>query len=187
MKLIVNIDGNIGSGKTTIINKLFNEEELKDIKIFIIEEKQTKTEEGNKILVLFYSNMKLYSFDLNKYILDKFEESIEDIFEKEKDFENCLILIDRSLCNLFFNIQGSNFHIFIKKAYEDKNINDNDFLILENKYYKIKERLNDYITNLNYKVINLYININIDKCYLNIQNRSRKCESTISKEYLGNY
>ena len=177
--IIVIYDGNIGSGKTTIIKLLA--QKFVHMKQFIIYE--SFVDEHWEMFKNYYNDEKKYAFDLNKTILEDQREKIKQIFELQ---EKTLVFIDRSA--------DSHLHVFSKIQMEKGNISKeqyselesiykgnyySDFLDVESEMNKLKEE---------FHVINFYIKTRLEECIENIkerhQNENREGEEKIDRDRL---
>ena len=124
MSLILSIEGNIGSGKSTIIDYLKENYKNKNI-IFLPEPvnewENIKDKDNNTILQKFYDNQKKYSFafQIMAYIsrLNLLRETIKNNPDK-------IILSERSLF--------TDKYVFAKMLYDSGNMEDVEFQIYNN-------------------------------------------------------
>lgn len=124
MSLILSIEGNIGSGKSTIIDYLKENYKNKNI-IFLPEPvnewENIKDKNNNTILQKFYDNQKKYSFafQMMAYIsrLNLLRETIKNNPDK-------IILSERSLF--------TDKYVFAKMLYDSENMEDVEFQIYNN-------------------------------------------------------
>ena len=165
---IFSIEGNIGSGKTTIFNKL--REKLENEKIRFIEEpvdvwQNTKSKEDNEnILVKFYKNKEKYSFSFQILVYLTFLKGVKKCIEENPLCE--IIISERSV--------QSGYNIFTKMAIHDKYIDDIEFQIYKMMYQECPFHLSGII----------YVNVDPKICRERIAIRAREGESIISLEYL---
>jgi deoxycitidine kinase/deoxyguanosine kinase len=165
MSCIINIEGNIGCGKSTFIARL--KEEMKDrTDICILAEPvdewlKIKDSQGN-ILQHYYKDQKAYAFafQMMAYIsrLAILKEAIEQGYK--------YIITERCL--------DTDKHIFCQMLYDDGFINPIEFQIY-NKWF------DTFITKHEYKTI--YLRCDPAIAYERVQIRSRM-EETISLDYL---
>jgi len=167
---IVSIEGNIGSGKSTLFDSLQNN--YKDNKKIIFlkepvdEWEKIKDENGKSILKNFYDNQEKYAFSFQVIAFISRLKILREIF---KNIDNDTIIItERSLY--------TDKMVFSKMLY--------DFGKIEYINYQIylswfEEFANDYPIN---KVI--YIKTNPEICHYRITKRSREGEDNIPLEYL---
>ena len=152
---ILVIDGNIGSGKSTIIDKL-----KKDNFSFVIDTKSEKIDNFDPWLKLYYKNMDKYALGFqmevlmshmkNKYLIDKKTLTITErsplsclhIFGKHLVDNNILSKIEQNLC-----------------------------LKINNEYGWIPKNI-------------IYLKTDTDTAYSRVVKRDRKGENNISKQYL---
>ena len=174
MSFIISIEGNIGSGKSTLIKRLKeyinDNEDINDI-VFVQEPvdewNNIKDADGETIIQKFYANQKDYafSFQIMAYItrLRKLIESIDS--NKES-----IILCERSL--------ETDKYVFAKMLYDNKKIREIDWVIYN---YWFNTFLDKIKTNLI-----IYVRTSPDNCYERIVKRNRTGECNIPLEYLEN-
>jgi len=149
---LITIDGNIGCGKSYILNYLH-----RNFKVPIDLE---PVENWNSFLEKLYNSQKeIFKFQVRIW-LDRcwIQENLEDIN----------MLIERSP----YFIKNT----FIKMAYDDKLITDNEYEILMKLHKKT-----DYLWTSNYYI---YLRSSPDHCYNRMKKRNRFCEKNISLDYL---
>lgn len=179
--VIISIEGNIGSGKTTFVNlvkdyftsgvmKIKKSKNInKDLPIIFLEEpvevwNEVKDDKGNTILSLFYENQKKWSFcfQMMAYI------SRLSILKKTiNNYPDAIIITERSVL--------TDKYVFAQMLYDQKMINEVEFQI----YLKW---FNEFISEINIENI-IYLNTDPKKCNERILKRNREGE-TISFDYL---
>ena len=172
--LVISIEGNIGSGKSTIIellSQLSNENNFKKIVLLkepVHEWEEIVDDENNSIISLFYQSQSDYgfSFQMMAYI-----SRLNNLKKALNENHNSIIITERSLFTDKF--------VFAKMLYDDNKIRKVDYSIYE-KWF------NSFINDIPivHKVI--YINTIPELCLERIHKRSREGESNISLEYLTN-
>ena len=171
--IIISIEGNIGSGKSTILSCIQNMYQGYDDKqiIFLkepVDEWENITDEtGSTILKLFYETPEKYafSFQMMAYI-----SRLNNLKQAIKQNKNAIIITERSLF--------TDRYVFAKMLYDDKKIRHVDYSI----YMKWFDAfIEDFPVD---KVI--YVNSSPTICCQRIKKRSRNGESIISLEYLQN-
>ena len=171
MAIIIAIEGNIGSGKSTMVDllkKKYNNQILTGRKVLFLQEPVKQWEDissnGESILEKFYANQEkwAFSFQMMAYI------SRLDILRKAvKANPNGIIFTERSLF--------TDKNVFAQMLYDDKKINDIDFQIY-NKWF------HSFIDEVPISGI-VYIKTNPETCCDRVEKRARKGES-IPLEYL---
>lgn len=168
---IISIDGNIGSGKSTLMGNLKNY--FKDNKniVFLkepVDEWETITDENETtILEKFYENPSKYgfSFQIMAYI------SRLDVMRKEiKKNPNAIFISERSLF--------TDKLVFAKMLFDSGNIELVNYKIYLKWFDTFAEEFPIS------KVI--YVNTDPEICHMRIEKRSRTGESNIPLEYLQN-
>lgn len=158
------IEGNIGVGKSTLINKI--EEKFKDKFNYIqepVEEwtshKIDNSETKINFLSLYYLNPEKYSFLF---------QCVATLSLLKKKLENKINIIERSVYSSLF--------VFSKNLYDKKLITFEEYEFLKmwkDQYYKEEK-----------KFIIIYIKDTSENCLKRIKQRNRKEEENISLEYL---
>ena len=166
--IICSIEGNIGSGKTTLIDYLSTKRYNKPI-IFIrepVDEWGTfKDCNGKTVLERFYSEREkfAFSFQMMAYIsrLEKIKHAVENNI-------NTIIVTERSLY--------TDKNVFEKMLYADGSINDIEHQI----YQRWFETFNEYA-----KLEKLiYVGTNPETAFQRVQKRARIGEMCVPLEYL---
>ena len=158
---IVTIEGNIGSGKSTVINRL--KELLKDnTNVIFLDEPVSSWEkfvdkEGKSMIEKFYFDQKTYAFPFQ---IMAYSTRLIALRDAIKENPNAIIVTERSLY--------TDKYIFAKMMYDDGNISEIDYKIYSNMY---EHFINDFKLK---KVI--YINSEPNVCYERIIKRNRKGE-----------
>ena len=169
--IIISIEGNIGSGKSTILEKL--QDFMKDNNriVFLKEpvdiwETIKDTNTGENILQKFYNNQNKYAFPFQVMAYASRLSMIRNTIKNSTDID--IIICERSL--------AADKHIFAKMLYDDCKIDDISYQIY-NKFYNMFEdefKLDGIV----------YIDADAEICSERINKRSRAGESSISLEYL---
>jgi len=172
---IVSIEGNIGYGKSTLLENLRNHYSQNDYVIFLREPvsdwEKIKDSEGNTILKKFYAEQEKYSFafQMMAYIsrLKILRDTIKDIGQN-KDGKSYVIITERSLY--------TDKHVFAKMLYDQGKIEDVCYQIYLNWF---DEFAKDFP--INYSI---YVKTDPDKCYERVHKRARDGEEVIPLSYL---
>ena len=168
MTIIISIEGNIGSGKSTIV-KLLENIYGKSKSICFLDEPVSKwlelKDSNNKnILNHFYENIEEYAFpfQMNAYISRL--KILNEALEKGYD----IIITERCV--------QTDRYVFAKMLYEDDKIKEINYLIyLEWFDYFIKDIP---------EVHHIYIKTNPNIAYERVKKRNRESENNITLEYL---
>ena len=128
MTLLFTIEGNIGVGKTTLINTLRNIIEIKDRKVIFLEEpvsiwESIKDDNGKNIIENFYADQKghAFAFQMMAYI-----SRIALLKETIKQNPDAIIITDRSV--------HTDKHVFAQMLFDDKKISNIEYQIY-NKWF----------------------------------------------------
>ncbi len=162
-KKIYTIEGNIGAGKTTILNiigKNFDD-------VTFVEEPVSQWQNlgGENLLEKFYQDPERWGFTFEFYsMLSKIK-----CLMKAADSEKNIIIIERSIL--------SN-KIFIDISKEMNKLNDLEYGMLINTYNFYKQNV--------YPILNgiIYLNTPVDVCVQRIIQRNRGGENNLDKNYL---
>lgn len=192
--LIVSVEGNIGSGKSTFVNKLREEFEEKKYKIWdmykkgmlakedtnicvefvdepVDEWKTIRDETGCDILTRFYENVKRYSFTFQMMAyISRLTKIAEKLHDAEKYPENKVILVT----------ERSNYtdcEVFAKMLY--------DANMIEQIEYSVYRKWFDTFAQLIKPDYYLYLHCEPAVSYDRVMTRAREGEK-ISLEYLTN-
>jgi deoxyadenosine/deoxycytidine kinase len=165
--MIISIEGNIGSGKSTFLSYL----KSKNTKIVFVREPVDEwesvrdTESGKSIIEKFYEDQEKYSFSFQMMaFISRFSLLRKAIQENP----NAIIITERCLYTDKF--------VFAKMLFDMKKIEDINYQI----YCKWFEEFSQEIPVS--KII--YIKTNPIICFSRIQQRNRKGETIIPLEYL---
>jgi deoxyadenosine/deoxycytidine kinase len=168
MALIISIDGNIGSGKSTLIDNLkkhFLNEDVIFLEEPINEWNKIKDENNKTILEKYYENINKYAFCfqmmtfITRYVL---------LLETIKQNPKAIIVTERSLY--------TDKHIFAKMLFDSKKINTFEYQIYNKWFDEFVKKLPEH------KFI--YLHTKPDTCINRIKTRSRDGEDKIDIEYL---
>lgn len=161
------IDGNIGAGKTTILNEL----KLKGFCVF-----EEDLSQWGELLRRFYLEPKRWMCTLQTAILHSMnqqytklidiETSIEKSFEIEKNrAAEAIVFIERSP-------QSS--MIFVKNGVKQGFLDNEEANVIKN-IYDVLHWTPDKV---------FYLNTDLDVCFERMKKRGRECEKNVTKEYL---
>jgi deoxyadenosine/deoxycytidine kinase len=172
MIYIFSIEGNIGSGKSTIVKNLKEYvRALYNYEIIYLQEPvdmwESIVDENNvNIIEHFYKDNAKYAFSFQLLAYISRNKIINDII-KNNNNNNIIIITERSIF--------TDKNVFAKMLYEDKSINEIEYKIYNNWF-------NEYSDNsLKYNYI--YVDTDINMCNERVKKRSRKGEN-IPLEYL---
>lgn len=170
---IYSIDGNIGSGKSTVIQKLKEEfKKINNTEIIYLPEpvkiwSSIKDKEGENIIEKFYRDNKKYAFAFQMMAYITRIHQIKNELKAIQPNKNYIIITERSV--------HTDKNVFAKMLYTNKDINECEYQIY-NKWFD--EFINDIPI---HKYI--YIDTSPTKCLERIGKRARKGEK-IPLEYL---
>lgn len=174
MSVIFSIEGNIGSGKSTLfqlLKKSIDPQEIKSKRIIFLEEPVDEwssiqdTTSGKTILDLFYGNMKDYAFSFQMMAYITRLKNIQDTIKK---YPNSTIITERCL--------HTDKNIFAKMLYDDG--------MMKSVEYQIYSKwFNHFIKDFP-KIYYIFLNTKPSICLERIQKRNRGGESNITLDYL---
>jgi len=167
--MLFSIEGNIGSGKSTIIRALKKEfDVISNIPVVFVDEPVTqwesiKNEEGKNMIELFYGNQARYgfSFQMMAYIsrLALLQEAI-------RENPKAIIITERSLL--------TDYNIFAKLLYENKSMLKEEYEIYQRWFHSFQDiKIDGFI----------YVYTDVEVAFERCQHRARPGE-TINQEYL---
>lgn len=164
--MLISIEGNIGSGKSTIINYLKNLDN--DNIIFVdepVDEWLNIFSGGKNALQHFYDDQKsnAFWFQILAYIT-----RLRNLLDTIENNKNKLIITERSIYTDKF--------VFAQMLYEKGFINDIEF--------KTYNYWFDTFKNVTKNDVILYVNTEPEECLNRIKTRSRSEECNITLEYL---
>tara|TARA_B110000211_G_C14048249_1_gene540006 strand:+ start:685 stop:1332 length:648 start_codon:yes stop_codon:yes gene_type:complete len=170
MSFIVSIEGNIGSGKSTLIQKLKDSVNLDNNLVFVQEPvdewNNIKDASGESILQKFYANQEEYafSFQIMAYIT-----RLRKILSVVENNPNAIIISERSL--------ETDKYVFAQMLYDSGKIREIDWVIYNYWFQTFYDKIK---TNLI-----IYVKTTPIICYKRIIKRNRLGE-TIPLKYLEN-
>ena len=168
--MLFSIEGNIGSGKSTLVNKLKEEfKEISDIKVHFVDEpvsqwETIKSEEGKNMIELFYSDPKKYAFTFQ---MMAYISRLAMLHEAILRYPNDIIITERCLL--------TDYHVFAKLLHENKEMLDVEFKIYQKWFYYFQQEIE--VTGF------IYVRTTPEIAYERCLKRARVGE-TISLEYL---
>jgi len=168
--MIFTIEGNIGSGKTTILKEL---EALKFGKRHIVVYEQVKEwadmkdKDGNDILSLFYKDKIKYSYIFQSYVLFS---RINHLVQTIKNNPDAVIICER--CHL------TDLYVFAKSLYESNDLSEIEWNVYNLWHKQLRELLSIRLDGI------IYIKTDPEVCYERIKQRNRNGESGIPMDYL---
>lgn len=158
------IEGNIGSGKTTLINKLKEQQNIEVLEEPVIKWKQIKDEKGENILGLFYQNPQKYAYLFQTIVFKTRMMDIETPQSKPIRFSERSIWTDKNVFSKNCRELG-----YLNEI--EKNVYDTWFYWLENKL----ERKPNAI---------FYLKAAPEICMDRIHIRNRQEETNITLDYI---
>ena len=168
---IISVEGNIGAGKSTLVEKLRKQYGSRDDVIFIqepVDVWSTITQGGKTMLELFYENKKKYSFAFQILAYSTRLKILEETIESAKTKNVKLIVMERSL--------DADRNIFAKMLYDDGMMEECMYQI----YLKMSnEGLQKYMADGI-----LWMHADPETCSDRIKKRGRDGEESISIDYL---
>jgi deoxyadenosine/deoxycytidine kinase len=175
MPFLVSIEGNIGAGKSTILEQL--EKNLQEKcpqlggKILFLKEpldiwEQFHDDNGHTILQKFYANQPRYAFTFQVMACITRLSLLKNTIKQNPQAE--IIIIERSLC--------ADKNIFMNMLHDDHVVEKIEFEIY-NKWYS------EYIDDYRVDAV-VYMDSNPETCGVRINTRNRTGEDNIPIEYL---
>lgn len=169
-KVIFSIEGNIGVGKSTLINILKSRWDNSEFVNEPVDEwDKFKDESGKNILQKFYEDKKRWAYSFQNIAcitrMIKIEDTIRNSLKK-------YIFLDRSL--------GTDSQVFEKMLYDNGEISE----LEHNMYYLWYNFYEKYVRNNNKNIIYIYLKCDPKVCLERIKKRNRIEEKTIDIKYL---
>ena len=168
---IISIEGNIGSGKSTLINSLktyYNgNKNVYFLQEPVSEWENLKDKDNKNIIEKFYEDQEKYSFSFQMMAYISRLSMLKNAINYCKENNIYLIVCERSL--------QTDKNVFCKMLYDTQKINEINFKIY-NKWF------NEFISDIP-KIIYIYIKTNPVVAFERIMIRNRKGE-TINLQYL---
>jgi deoxyadenosine/deoxycytidine kinase len=169
---LVSIDGNIGSGKSTLMANL-REHYKEDINVVFLKEPvdewaKIKDENGVTILEKFYEDSEKYAFSFQMMAYISRLQVLKDAVKNINSSKKTILISERSLY--------TDKMVFAKMLYDTKKIELVNYQIYLNWFHAFSAEFPVH------KVI--YVQTDPEKCHSRILKRSREGESLIALEYL---
>jgi deoxyadenosine/deoxycytidine kinase len=162
--IIISIDGNIGSGKSTLVKILKTK---LGSNVSIIEEpvqlwQSIQNQSNENILDLFYKDSVRWSYTFQN--LAFITRSL--VLNNAKLGKNKIILVERST--------ETDKHVFAKCLYDTDKMSKMEYELYNVWYDKFKHKIDGYI----------YLQTSPNKCIERIKKRNRQCETKIEDSYI---
>lgn len=171
MSKIISIEGNIGSGKSTILNYLKtlykDSNEIIFLEEPVSEWSKIKDKNNETILEKFYNNQKKYSF---AFQMMAYISRLAILKETIAKYPNAIIITERCL--------NTDRYVFAKMLYDDEKLEDVEYQIYLNWF--------DHFSYLQKIQKTIYLKTDPETCCNRINKRNRDGESNISMDYLKN-
>ena len=166
--MLLVIEGNIGSGKSTLCNQLINQPFPFPHKILFeqVDEWEKNIHDGKNILEYYYSDPSRWSFTFQIYVL---LQRINHIIEMTTQFPNTIFICERS--------HLSDLHIFAKRYYDLGFINAIEW----NTYLEAQKCISSRCPKIDGIIYN---QCDVSICDKRIKERNRNGEQSLSLSYL---
>lgn len=167
--MLFSIEGNIGSGKSTIIRALKKEfDTISNLPVVFVDEPVTqwesiKNEQGKNMIELFYGNQSRYGFAFQMMAYISRLALLQEAIHKNP---NAIIITERCLL--------TDYNIFAKLLYENKSMLKEEYEIYQRWFHSFQDiKIDGFI----------YVYTDVEVAFERCQRRARPGE-TIDKEYL---
>lgn len=168
--MLFSIEGNIGSGKSTLVNLLKKEfKKISNIRVHFVDEpvsewEMIQSEDGKNMIELFYSDPKKYafSFQMMAYI-----SRLALLHEAIMLYPNDIIITERCLL--------TDYYVFAKLLHDKKDMLDVELQIYQKWFYHFQQKIE--VTGF------IYIRTDPELAYERCMKRARLGE-TIQLDYL---
>ena len=166
--IIISINGNIGSGKSTYLDfiktALHGRDDIMFLQEPVGEWEKLQDEEGNNLIEKYYKNQSKYAFAFQVNAFMTRYKLIKEAMQKNVKY----IITERCLF--------TDKHIFAKMLYHSKTMEKVEYEI----YNSMFEEYNTIMKN----PVFIYIRTDPEICKSRIEKRNRKGESSVDIEYL---
>jgi deoxyadenosine/deoxycytidine kinase len=153
--MIISVNGNIGSGKSSILKKL----DKLGYKVYL---EGINRDAWGDFLSKFYDAPSTYSFSFQTVVLADMSKLLEKIINDDDDD---IVFIERSVIDCY---------AFAKLHYNSGNMSETEFSTFKYLYKKLA-LFPDY---------NIYLDVDSKTCIDRISFRGRDCESAVSIDYI---
>jgi deoxyadenosine/deoxycytidine kinase len=166
--MLIVIEGNIGSGKSTLCSQLLNYKFPFPHKILFeqVEEWEKNTHENKTILEYYYDSPSRWSFTFQIYVL---LQRMNHIIEMTSKFPNTVFICERS--------HLTDLHIFAKRYYDLGHMNQIEW----NTYLEAQKCISSRCPKIDGIIYN---QCDIEICEKRIKERNRNGEQQLSSSYL---
>jgi deoxyadenosine/deoxycytidine kinase len=165
--LIISIEGNIGSGKSTFIKKL-REKYGENKDFYFVDEPvdewtTVSTEDGKNLIENFYGDMKRYAYIFQNFA---YITRLQKLYKAVNEHKDKIIITERSV--------ESDRYLFAKMLYESGHLNKMEWQVYLSWFGFLNLKVNEII----------YIKTDVDNCMFRIKTRNRSGEDNITNEYI---
>ena len=132
--MLFSIEGNIGSGKSTLIRALKKEfKTISDMQVIFVDEpvaqwETIQSEDGKNMIELFYGNTARYSF---AFQMMAYISRLALLQEAMRNHPKAIIITERCLL--------TDYHIFAKLLYENKSMLKEEYEIYQRWFYSFQD------------------------------------------------
>jgi len=171
MPVVVSLEGNIGAGKSTMLQNLQQKVINSNKKWVFLKEPvdiwaEIKDAQGETILSKFYADSKKYAFAFQIMAYTTRLHLIRKLLQENPECE--VVICERSL--------DADKHIFAKMLHDDG--------LIEDVMYDIYSRyFSEYAEDFNLDAV-VYIDSSAETCHARVSKRAREGESVIALDYL---
>lgn len=167
--IVISLDGNIGSGKTTMLGHMRESEMFSDVSFVdepVSDWMNIKGEDGSNILEKFYDKRARWAYTFqNIAFLTRYIN-----LKKAMDGSKRIIITERSVL--------TDRNVFAKMLYEDKSISEMEWRLYVMWFDALMSSFDLEVHGI------LYINTPVDLCMERIAKRARSGEELISVDYM---
>jgi len=167
---LIYLDGNIASGKTTLIKKLLKNKNTKFIELIEPIDEWNKISDDKTLFEHYYNEPSRWSYSFQHFVLILKFNKLVNILGKLKN--NTSIIIERS----FYTDNN----VFAMNCFLNKNMTFQEYKIYKIWYEFIKKQLKSLDIEEHY----VYIDVDPSICYDRLRMRNRQGENDISLDYL---
>lgn len=165
---LVFIEGSIGAGKTTSINRLVSENN-NYVKVL----EPVEEWENSGMLAKFYGDMKNNAFEFQLYVLETLFMRLKNTTLTDCGGKKKIYLCERSIYTCYY--------VFTKNMKNCGFINEHQFSIIKNKFNEYDEWIKNNFNDIKF----ILLHTDVDECIERIKYRNRQNEKeSITKGYL---
>ena len=168
--MLFTIEGNIGSGKSTLIQSLKEFTQIAGMSVIFVDEPVSQwegiqNEDGKNMIELFYGNPARYAFTFQ---MMAYISRLALLQEAIRNHPNAIIITERCLL--------TDYHVFAKLLYENKSMLKEEYTIYQKWFHYFQKEIQ--LSGI------IYVQTDVFVAHERCQKRARLGETSISFDYL---